>query len=127
MLGGAFDDIKEDLGVGRSMSRVPAGVSAAVTEANVRPAWKFHDGMATSDWMHLKKDGKGDLVSVEDVTAPEGGKCLPLEPRLLLRNFVQVTITLRVQVPNNHILPQILTQITTIRNQSTLLLGPLDP
>lgn len=80
VLGGAFDDIKEDLGVGRSMSRVPAGVSAAVTEASVRPAWTFNDGKATSDWMHLKKNGNGELVSVEDVTAPEGGKCMPIEP-----------------------------------------------
>ena len=35
--------------------------------------------------------------------------------------------TLRVQVPNNHILSQILTYITTILNPSTLVLGPLDP
>ena len=90
VLGGAFDDIKEDLGVGRSMSRVPAGVSAAVTEASVRPAWTFNDGKATSDWMHLKKNGNGELVSVEDVTAPEGGKCMPIEPRFLLKNLVRV-------------------------------------
>mmetsp|Transcript_107256 Transcript_107256/g.149526 ORF Transcript_107256/g.149526 Transcript_107256/m.149526 type:complete len:317 (+) Transcript_107256:72-1022(+) len=80
MLGGAFDDIIDDLNVGKSMSTVPAGVSAAVTEASVRPSWRFSDGKMTSDWMHLKKDGKGELVSVEDVTAPEGGKCMPLEP-----------------------------------------------
>ncbi|CAE7325020.1 unnamed protein product [Symbiodinium sp. CCMP2592] len=73
LLGGAFDDVIEDLDVGKSMSRVPAGVSAAVTDASVRPSWKFNDGKMTSGWMHLKKDGKGELVSVEDVTAaPEG-------------------------------------------------------
>ena len=37
------------------------------------------------------------------------------------------SIILRVPVPNNHILSQVLTCITTIRNLRTLLLGPLDP
>ena len=36
-------------------------------------------------------------------------------------------VTLRVQAPNNHILSQILTYITTILSSSTWLLGPLDP
>ena len=37
------------------------------------------------------------------------------------------TLSLRVQVPNNHILSQILTYIPTILNPNTGLLGPLDP
>ena len=35
--------------------------------------------------------------------------------------------TLRVQVPNNHILSKTVTYKTTIINPSTRLLGPLDP
>ena len=36
-------------------------------------------------------------------------------------------LTLRVQVPNYHILSKIVTYITIIPNPSTQLLGPLDP
>ena len=39
----------------------------------------------------------------------------------------RVERTLRVQVPNYHILSKIVTYITTILNPSTRLLDPLDP
>ena len=35
--------------------------------------------------------------------------------------------TLRVQIPNYHVLSKIVTYIATILNPSTYLLGPLDP
>ena len=51
-------------------------------------------------------------------------KAQGLEPLALTPGM---TLTPRVQVPNNHILSRILTYITTTLNPSTLLLGPLDP
>ena len=65
----------------------------------------------------------------------------PFEPEPLKPSIVacQVSVTccrnaartlifsLRVQVPNNHILSKILSYIATILKPSTLLLGPLDP
>ena len=37
----------------------------------------------------------------------------------LSTSVFRVSLALRLQVPNNHILPQIVTYITTIRNPST--------
>ena len=44
-----------------------------------------------------------------------------------MRVMVHCLLSLRVQVPNKHILSQIVTYITAFRNLSTWLLGPLDP
>ena len=53
------------------------------------------------------------------------GTHLPSRISVLLGNGLGVT--LRVQVPNKHILSLILSYFTTILNPSTELLGPLDP
>ena len=46
---------------------------------------------------------------------------------VFLKAMLSCVVTLRVQVPNYHILSKIATYITTILNPSTQLLGPLDP